>query len=277
MINNYQKQWEFLKNKFKFIQLGHAYLLSGKDTESIQSFAKDFVKYVNCNEINKSCGGCYNCNMIERESFPDLIVVKSQQSDSSLKNEKDMMNIEIEQIREVQNFLALKSFYGSFKAVIIEHSERMTREAQNCFLKNLEEPKGKTLILLISSMPEMLLPTIASRCEEIKFLGQNNETVELPKELSNIIHLDLAEKFKYVKNTNLDDDNFHRVLNGLQRYFRNLLLVKIGVIKGEVHHYSALKLKKIIELIENISYQSNTGNINNKLALEIVLIELQTL
>ena len=284
-MTNYQKQYDFLKNKFEANQLSHAYLLSGRETESVQFFTKEFIKFINCltpGVKQGSCKGCQNCKMIEGGNFPDLMVIKSQNSKSSLNNEKDMMSIEIEQIRDVQKFLALTSFYGNFKAVIIENAERMTREAQNCFLKNLEEPKGKTIIFLISSKSEMLLPTIFSRCQSIFFKNsqtdaelnaelRGNDTIQ---ELLKIINLDLAEKFKYAKAVNLEGDNFNKILTGLQRYFRNLLLVKMGVVSGETNNYSVLKLKKIIRLIDDISYQSNITNLNNKLALEIILLEV---
>src|SRR3989338_6957640 len=152
--------WNFLKDKLEIGKLGHAYLLSGRDIESVQIFAKDFVKFINClssqilpnekvgkNKYNAYEGKtwedkCQNCKMIDREVFPDFKVIKSENSKSSVENEKDMMSIDIGQIREVQSFLALKSFYGGFsaeggsahggKAVIIENADRMTTEAQNC-------------------------------------------------------------------------------------------------------------------------------------------------
>lgn len=291
----YTKQWDFLKNKFESQQLGHAYLLSGRDMESVQNFAKDFVKFINCMSVRsqqakddrgseKFCDECYNCRMIEKESFPDLVILKSENSESSLKNEKDMMSIDIEQIRELQNFLVHTSFYGKYKAVIIENAERMTIEAQNCLLKNLEEPKGKTIIFLISSKSEILLPTIISRCGELRFINSeiNLEVSERDKEilegLLKIIDLDIAEKFQYVKQVNLEGDNFGRILSMLQRYFRSLLLSKIGIKeKNEVldkKNYNISQLQSIIKLIDNIMYQSNTANLNSKLALEILLMEI---
>ncbi len=287
-INNYKKQWEFLKNKFEAGQLAHAYLLSGRDVESVQFFAKEFVKLVNCLPTGDHSQGD---KMIDKENFPDLKIVKSINSESSVKNEKDMMSIEIKQIREVQNFLSYKSYYGSFKSVIIENAERMTLEAQNCFLKNLEEPKGKTIIFLISSKSEMLLPTIFSRCQSIFFKNSRTDAElyadlrgnDAMRDLLNVINLDLSEKFKYTKAVNLEGDNFNKILNGLQRHFRNLLLAKIGVecdanilmhTNNTNNDYSIEKLKKIIRLIDDLNYQSNISNINNKLALEVILLEI---
>ena len=292
-LMNYQKQWEFLKGKFEAGQLGHAYVLSGTDITSITHFAKEFLK-----DISGLKG---DTTMIDKGIFPDLKIVQSIQSDSSVKNEKDMMSIEIEQMREVQHFLSLTPYYNGYKTVMIEHAERMTTDAQNCFLKNLEEPKGKTIIFLISSQPELLLPTIFSRCQSISFrnsqnhaefilpnfsaekLGRTSAELRgngLPQELLSIVSADLAEKFKYAKEVNLEGNNFNVILIKLQQYFRTLLLQHIGINpthyeSGRITNksYTTGQVKKIIRLIETLYHQSQTSNLNNKLALEIILLE----
>jgi len=284
MANNYQKQLDFLKKKFEIGQLGHAYLLSGKNVEEINIFAKEFIKLIN----GKNIAGLDTA--IENGTFQDLLTIKSINSKSSVENKKDMMQITVDQIREAQNFLVFKSFYGGFsarggsafggKSVIIENAERMNIEAQNCFLKNLEEPKGKTVIFLISSKPDILLPTIRSRCQEIKFYDEKKyEAEDDVNDLLKIISLDLAEKFKYTKLVNLEGDNFNKILSGLQRYFRNLLLIEIGINptnyeSNRITNYSVKKIKKILRLIDDIFYQSSIYNINNKLAMEVILLEL---
>src|SRR3989344_4907934 len=167
MLVGHQKQWDFLRKKFELEKLSHAYLFVGEEQLGKKKLAKEFVKLINCLSAQvdlsfeqKPCEICKNCQAIERENYPDALMV-------NLKSDKQ--EIEISQIREALNFLSYKSYYGSFKAVIIDGAEKMNQEAQNCFLKTLEEPKGKTILILISSHPEVLLPTIISRCQIIKF------------------------------------------------------------------------------------------------------------
>jgi len=299
MIIGHQKQWNFLRNKFEAGQLGHAYLLSGSVGDEKFKFAKDFIRFVNCpkdqfcnlcdsinyRNYNKDTDKklCQNCKMIERQGFLDLMTVRSVDSESSVKNEKDMMSIKIDQIRDAQNFLSYKSYYGWFKTIIIDSAERMTFEAQNCFLKNLEEPKGNTIIFLISSKPDLLLPTIISRCQEIKFfkIGKYESSKEEQKILEDLLSIarsDLAIKFQYAKKINFEELNLNKILEILQRYFRDLLLFKIGAIKkmeeNFFNHYSIPRVRKVIKLIENINHQLNITNVNPKLALEIVLMEM---
>ncbi|OGZ62422.1 MAG: hypothetical protein A3C58_03425 [Candidatus Staskawiczbacteria bacterium RIFCSPHIGHO2_02_FULL_34_10] len=295
----HQKQWDFLKNKFEAQQLGHAYLFSGQEGILKKEFAKEFIKLINCLYSNYDgrqnlsikkipCGECQNCKMIVREVFPGLLVIRSSNSKSSLKDGVDKIEIDVTQVRDAQNFLSYKSYYGSFKSVIIEDAERMNQEAQSCFLKSLEEPKGKTIIILISSKPETILQTIFSRCQQIKFFPfkkyqLSKDQKDLLKNLLNIIDREFAEKFIFTKKVDLENGNFNKILEVLLRYFRHLMLFKIGVeIEGNdflpmpvyFKKYSITRIKKVINLIENISRQLSSTNSSSKLALEILLMEI---
>src|SRR3989344_494233 len=250
-------QLEFLKKKYDAGQLAHAYIFSGADMAGLKKAADELIAYAGC-------------------KFPDSTTISSAQSESSIKNEKDMLEIDIDQIRQAQQFLSYKSYNGGMKAVVVEHAERMNAHSQNCFLKNLEEPKGQTLIILLCGKPEYLLPTIASRCQTIRFSGARQDLAQglsIPRDLLNVIQGDLAEKFKYAKAVNLEGENFMDILGALERHFRNLLLGKIGVGIAQ-GNYPVGQLKNIIRLIGKTGHQAETGNLNNKLALEIVLMEL---
>lgn len=270
------KQWDFLKGKFLAGQLSHAYVFAGQNGIGKKEFAKEFVKF-----LNESVAG--SALAIEKEQFADLLMVRSSQSDSSLKNEKDMMEIDVGQVRKINQFLSFKSYYGEYKTVIIENAERMNVEAQNSFLKTLEEPKGKTLLILLSSKPDALLPTIFSRCQTISFFpsGQHQATKDeqaLLQTLLGVMDKELAVKFNFAKKVNLEGEQFGAILEVLARYFRNMLLAKLGVVEEKnsptAEHYSILKIKRIIRLIESLHQQVAVSNASPKLALEVLLLEL---
>jgi len=284
MLIGHKKQWEFLKKKFEQDQLSHAYLFTGQKGIGKKLFAKELAKLVNCESENRPCQKCFSCVAIEKESFPDFMVLREA-------NEKDYKfgdggEIKISQIRAVQNFLSYKSYYGKYKIVIVEDAEKMNVEAQSCFLKTLEEPKGQTLLIVISSKPDMLLGTIASRCQTVKFfrpnnLPQNNEKVEREKEILNellpVMNSSFAEKFKYTKAIDFEKRNFGEILEVLQKYFRRLLLSEVGVNFGEnvkVGQYQIHKIKDIINLLGDINNKFIFTNASPKLALEILLLEL---
>jgi len=277
MLIGHKKQWNFLKSKFESDQLSHAYLFTGEKGIGKKKFAIELAKFVNCLSQDKPCDKCVNCLMIERNSFADFKIVFK---------ENDANEIDIAQIRDVQNFLNYKSYYGSFKIVLVDDAELMNQEAQSCFLKTLEEPKGKTMIILVSSMPDMFLGTIASRCQEIKFfkpknLPQDSEKIksqeDILEKLLSVMDSSLAEKFKYTKSIDFEKQDLGQILEVLQKYFRGLLLSKAGVENKNPKTkktYSMPEIKNIINLIEDINSKLLFTNLNKKLALEILLMEI---
>jgi DNA polymerase-3 subunit delta' len=268
MSISHYKQWEFLKGKFEAGQLSHAYLFSGNENLGKKEFAEKFAEFVGC-------------------KFPDLMILSEE-------NKKDQRfgdggEIKIAQVRNAQNFLSYKSYNGGFKIVVVNEAEKMNQEAQSCFLKTLEEPKGKTLLLLVSSKPEMLLDTIKSRCQQIKFFGNPivdeqrlKEEEQVLKEILPVAGANLAEKFKYAKSIDFDKQNLSNILGPLEKYTRYMLFKNIvGDEKGyfselpsAMEKYPVTKLKKIIELIEDINYKLTFTNVNQKLALEVLLLEI---
>jgi DNA polymerase III delta' subunit len=276
----HKKQLEFLQTKFTQNGLAHAHIFSGQEGSGKKQAAKELVKFINCITKEKPCHTCVNCQLVEKEQFPDLMVVNSLQSDSSIKNEKDMMEIDVDQIRKVNNFLSLTSYYGGYKAVIIDQAERLNSEAQNCFLKTLEEPRGKTLIILISSKPEILLPTILSRCQSLAFFPEESyaptsEEQQILKDLLPILNAELAIKFNFAKKANLEGNNINVMLKVLQRYFRGLMLECLGIGgSAKTQTYTLEKLKNILTLIEKLHTQLTFTNASPKLALEVLLMEI---
>lgn len=240
----HKKQWEFLTNKFTLGQLSHAYLFTGAEGIGKKTFAIEFVEFINC-------------------KFPDSKIISKKE---------DKTEIDISQIREAQNFLSYKSYNGGFKVVIIDDAHLMNQEAQSCFLKTLEEPKGKTLLIIISSKPDMLLPTIISRCQTLKFLRpkdlpQNPEKIkkdeEILKEIIPILNSSFAEKFKYVKAIDFQDQKILDILEVIQRHLRDVLMAD----------YGNKKVIKILNLIEDLNNKLLFTNASPKLALEILLME----
>ena len=290
-MEKHKKQWEFLKRKFEANQLSHAYLFSGAEDLGKKFFAKEFVKLVNCSAETGTnpCQKCFSCQSIEKESFPDFKILREA-------NEKDSKfgdggEIKISQIRDVQKFLNYKPYYGKFKAVLVEDAEKMNQEAQSCFLKTLEEPNGNAIVILLSSKPGLLLETILSRSQTIKFFGRKSLSQEkidrqnkILQEVLKIIPLSFSEKFKYAKSFDFEKQKLQEFLEVLQKYFRHLMFTKVGVSNDlsndfqkqnfPLNNYSVLKIKKNIKLIEEIQIKIMFSNVNQKLALEVLLMQL---
>lgn len=77
--------------------------------------------------------------------------------------------IKVETIRELEKSLSYKAFEGNWKVVIIDNADTLNQSAANAFLKTLEEPPARSLLVLVTSMPEMIPATIRSRCQRINF------------------------------------------------------------------------------------------------------------
>ncbi len=81
--------------------------------------------------------------------------------------ESKSRRITIDQVRELERGLQMRSLRGGRKVVVIFDADRLVEQAANAFLKTLEEPPRNSHILLVSNFPELLLETILSRCIEI--------------------------------------------------------------------------------------------------------------
>lgn len=88
----------------------------------------------------------------------------------------ELLNIGIDQVREIKSFLITPPVKSSYKIVFVPHSQRLTDQAQNAFLKTLEEPPDYAFIILTVSNPDDLLPTIISRCQLIHQLNNSPES-----------------------------------------------------------------------------------------------------
>lgn len=148
-------------------RIASSYLFVGSKGVGKKLTALNFAKALNCqNRTDEPCEECRNCRLIEKGNFPDLLLISS--------GEKG--NISIDKIRELKQTVSLRT---PFKRVaIIEDSETLTEEAQNAFLKTLEEPPPDTILILTSSNPNYLFQTIISRCKIVKFRNLNKREVE---------------------------------------------------------------------------------------------------
>ncbi len=123
--------------------------------------------------IIDSCGQCHQCQMFESASHPDLHMVdKSLIQYASQGRERQMISLPIDVIREfVIQPAGSKPTHGRARIFIIDGAHEMRFEAQNAFLKTLEEPPEKTFIILVTPQLDRLLTTVLSRCQKFRFNG----------------------------------------------------------------------------------------------------------
>lgn len=166
----------FFEKAIQTDTLSHAYLFSG-----IRGVGKFTL-------ASKIAARLLNSDKLEAHS--DILFVDSKNG-----------SISIDTIRSVKKFFSLTPA-GSYKIAIVDNVHQLTREASNAFLKVLEEPQGRSLIILITDLPETLLPTIISRTVHLKFKPIRSD------ELKNFI---LNHKFKA---DGIDLEEVIRLANG---------------------------------------------------------------
>lgn len=167
MILGHQNIIDYLKKSVEKNAVSHAYLFSGPKFVGKSAVALEFAKTLLCQirrpadgeKGNWFCGECESCQAASNKSHPDILIVKPDEGGV----------IAVSKIRDLRAKLNLSPYLGVYQAAIIEEAEKMNKEAANTLLKTLEEPRGDKIVILISSEPKNILPTILSRVYSLKF------------------------------------------------------------------------------------------------------------
>jgi DNA polymerase-3 subunit delta' len=186
---------KILSGALKKDMLPSAYLFYGGVGTGKWALALEVAKAINCENLqiplkagneNQACDQCLSCRKIEKLIHPDVKMifpvpsVKTQEEKERFKKEKinepytivkfdKNVNIPVDEIREMQNKLYLKPFEGKRKVVIITEVENMHPSSANSLLKTLEEPPKDSHLILTTTDINRLLPTVVSRCQQIRF------------------------------------------------------------------------------------------------------------
>jgi DNA polymerase-3 subunit delta' len=149
----------------------HSYMFIGNAGIGKRLIATQFSKMILCQNFDEQnlteCGKCKSCIEFDGGNNPDFKTI-----------EPDGKIIKIEQIREMQNKIIEKPIISNKKVYIINDADLMTKEAQNCLLKTLEEPPEYIVIILIVGNESKMLTTIKSRCMKIQFKKIEDEMVK---------------------------------------------------------------------------------------------------
>ncbi len=212
---------QFLQIHSQPEKMRHAYLITGAEGVGRETLALAFVKALNClNPPSKGafCGQCQPCRQIEAQAFPDLAILRVVEGSRELK---------IEQVRAMQQTLALAPYQSKYRVVLIPDFQRATTGASNALLKSLEEPPSRAILILTADARESLLETIASRCEVVRLrpmriadlakeLQERHQLSEIEsRELAQLAGGRVGTALSYLRDEDLLD-KYHNALDQLE-------------------------------------------------------------
>ncbi len=189
---------QLLRSYLRNGRLTGAYLFSGPEGVGKYAVARILAQAVNCLESpDDACGRCASCLKIAGFSHPDVFIIDlsvyydpasgravpppQQDEGGNLRGKKETAHgadIKIDYIRALRDEINLRPYEGRKKVFIINDAHTLTRDAQDAFLKTLEESVPDSLIILISDKPSLLAKTIISRCRTLKFGALRREALE---------------------------------------------------------------------------------------------------
>jgi len=267
-----KNQWEFLKRSAELGKLAHAYIFSGNDTPAKEEMAFSLAKLINCErkDTNGSfCGDCSPCRAVQGKRHPDVSFVQPVVAPEAVALRPEL---KISQIRSLASYLNLGAWTSPCKIAIIHKAHTMNLQAQSAFLKLLEEPKGSTLFLLLAEYPHMLLDTIRSRAQEIKFYNFA-QSLQVPREIKDrfdsLRKATIHEKFTYAKQLSESPDQIETTLEGWLRHARTLLNAQV-----QKDAEGAAALLRAVQTIQDVLPILQYTNVNARLALERIMLEI---
>ena len=251
---SFEKQLAQITHSIKEGRVAHAYLFSGGDVEKMKECALRVTALLLEREIGKGIN-------------PDLTIMIPDTKSGRMS---------VEQIHAFRSYLSLAPHSAPYKVGIIESAERMQADAQSMFLKLLEDPRGSTVIILIARQAELLLDTIRSRTEEIRFISKSlslnikqYEEQELIQKFRDLRKISLSKRFQYATTLSENTEEAVFVCTEWLRYLRALMIAETK--KSSVH---VKRLKDLVELIDDTIFQLSSTNVNAKLALERIMLAL---
>jgi len=174
-----EKALNILKGCINKERIPHAIFFAGDEGIGKKLTAINFAKALNCTGASDgpdlfadkpaeqdpavfkdACDKCSSCIKIDKGNHPDLFMIEP---------EGDGGQIKVSAIRQLEEAMSYKPFEGKWKIAIIDNTDRMNTSASNAFLKTLEEPSQQSILILISSRPDIMLATIRSRCQRVNF------------------------------------------------------------------------------------------------------------
>ena len=145
--------------------ISHFYLISGPEGSGKHTLAKLLAEAILCEGSRKSCGSCVHCRKMASGNHPDFITVE----------DPEHKNVAVKIVREIRDDMFIRPNEAEHKIYLFP--QELGLEGQNALLKILEEPPSYGVFLLLTDNPDKLLPTVRSRCTELKMQSLEGKVI----------------------------------------------------------------------------------------------------
>jgi DNA polymerase-3 subunit delta' len=265
-------------------RLAHAYAFVGPAGSGRTAAALAFAQALLC--PRGGCGHCRTCELAVSRQHPDLHVIVPTPPET---NPKGARAIRIGAIRELERRASLKPAMAPRKVFIVDDAERMTGEAPEAFLKTLEEPPDRTVIVLVLDRPRAVPATVLSRCQLVRFQARPDERAaadraEAEEMLAEVRTRGMDALFRRSQVFDRDRERAERFVDAYWLYCRDLLLAKAGAdarllgaradeVRRDAEHWSISDVLRAIETCRE-ARRALAVNVTPRLTLEVLLNHL---
>ncbi len=158
-------------------RLPGAMLFTGEEGIGKKLFALEIARALNCRtpKDTEACGVCSSCVRIRKLNYPTrddadewTQIIWTDHPDVGLVIAPKRV-LRVEQMRQIEKEANFRPFEGKARVFLIDEADKLNDASANALLKVLEEPPKTSHLILITARPAMLLPTILSRCQMIRF------------------------------------------------------------------------------------------------------------
>lgn len=180
-IRGHSLQIEMFRQALGRGRLSHAYLFVGPPGVGKRLFAQSLAQCLHCERFAdtelEACGECPSCRQMLAETHPDLHVAALPEGKTELPLHLFVGEMERRGREGLCYDLSLRPVSSTRKIAIVDDADALNAESANALLKTLEEPPPYSLLILVATSNDSLLPTIRSRCQQIRFSRLSGQDV----------------------------------------------------------------------------------------------------
>ena len=265
-------------------RIAHAYAFVGAEGSGRATTALAFAQALLC-ERQSGCGSCRGCRMVAGGQHPDLHVIEPTPPAT---NPKGPRAIRIEAIREIEREASLRPVMAARKLFVIDDADRMTGESPEAFLKTLEEPPDRTVMILVLARTRAVPPTVLSRCQLVRFQRRASAPPAEHAEALGLLDQVSASGIErlLLRGDRLEREKAEAMVDGWWIWCRDLLLVKAGApaalltnadradqLERESERWSLDGILAAIELCRR-ARTALQHNVSPRLTVEVIVSQL---